>query len=193
MSKKDLATFCPKSRAEWRNWLSKNHQSEQSVWLVYYKAFTNVASLSWSEAVDEALCFGWIDSTKKTLDEERYMQYFSKRKPNSNWSKINKEKVEQLIQNGLMAPSGLLSIETAKKNGSWTFLNAVEALVLPEDLKIALSDQPEAMVYYEGLSKSIKKSLLYWVISAKRSETRQKRVLEIAENAGQKLTPKQFR
>ena len=88
MAKKEIETYCPKSRSDWRKWLEKNHQSEQSVWLVYYKKSTNIASLSWSDAVDEALCFGWIDSTKKTIDQERYMQYFSRRKANSNWSKI---------------------------------------------------------------------------------------------------------
>ena len=193
MSNKKAETYCPKSRTDWRKWLAKNHASEQSVWLVYFRTSTKVASVTWSEAVDEALCFGWIDSTKKTIDEERYMQYFSRRKPNSMWSRVNKEKVDQLIQNNLMTKAGLASIATAKQNGSWTFLDEVEALVIPEDLAAALADHEGAIDYFDGLSKSVKKVLLHWIISAKRPETRQKRVLEIAENASENLNPKQFR
>ena len=193
MSNKETETYYPKSRTDWRKWLEKNHESEQSVWLVHFKSSTKVASLTWSEAVDEALCFGWIDSTRKTIDEERYMQYFSKRKPNSMWSKINKEKVDQLIQNNQMTQAGLASVEIAKQNGSWTFLDEVEALVIPEDLAAALADHEGAIDYFDGLSKSAKKILLHWIISAKRPETRQKRVLEIAENASENLNPKQFR
>jgi len=193
MSNKETETYCPKSRADWREWLAKNHASEQSVWLVYFRTSTKVASVTWSEAVDEALCFGWIDSTKKTIDEERYMQYFSRRKPNSMWSRVNKEKVDQLIQNNRMTQAGLASIATAKENGSWTFLDEIEALVIPEDLAAALADHEGAIDYFDGLSKSAKKILLHWIVSAKRPETRQKRVLEIAENASENLKPKQFR
>lgn len=102
-------------------------------------------SISWSEAVDEALCFGWIDSTKKTIDKERYMQYFSKRKAKSNWSKINKDKVKTLIDQGLMQEEGYKSIETAKQNGSWTMLDEVEALVIPDDLNEQLVAYKNAM------------------------------------------------
>lgn len=188
-----METYCPKSRSDWRKWLEKNHQSKGFVWLVYYKTSTKVDSLTWSEAVDEALCFGWIDSTKKTIDEERYMQYFCKRKPKSIWSKINKEKVAKLIQNKRMTQAGYESIEIAKQNGSWTFLDEVEALVIPADLHEELAKHKNALEYFTGLSASNKKILLYWVISAKRPETRQKRIVEIAENAGENLKPKQFR
>lgn len=193
MHKKDIETYCPKSRTDWRKWLEKNHQSKQSVWLVYFKSSTKVTSLSWSEAVDEALCFGWIDSTKKTIDTERYMQYFSRRKPKSNWSRINKEKVAKLTQNNLITKAGFDSIETAKQNGSWTILDEVEALVIPEDLKEELVTYNDAMEYFDSLSKSDKKILLYWVVSAKKSETRQKRILEIAESASENLKPNPFR
>lgn len=193
MSKKEYKTYCPKSRTDWRNWLKKHHQSESSIWLVYYKVSTKVSSISWSEAVDEALCFGWIDSTKKTIDEERYMQYFSKRKPKSNWSKVNKDKIAKLIQSNLMAKAGLDSIETAKQNGSWTLLDEVEQLIIPYDLKEEMRNHKGSMEFFDQLSKSAKKILLYWVISAKRKETRQKRIVEIAENASNHLKPKQFR
>lgn len=193
MNKKVIETYCPKNQTDWRKWLEKYHQSKQSVWLVYYKSATNIASLSWSDAVDEALCFGWIDSTKKTIDKERYVQYFSKRKTNSNWSKINKEKVAKLIQNNQMTKAGLDCVETAKQNGSWTKTDEVEALVIPEDLKVTLAKFKGSRQYFDGLSNSAKKILLHWVFSAKRKETRQKRILEIAESANEKLKPKQFR
>jgi uncharacterized protein YdeI (YjbR/CyaY-like superfamily) len=193
MSNKETEIYCPKNRADWRKWLEKNHQSAQSVWLIQFKASTKVASLTWSEAVDEALCFGWIDSTRRPFNEESYMQYFSKRKPKSMWSRINKEKVAQLIQNNLMTEAGLASIETAKENGSWTFLDAIEALIVPEDLAAALAKHKGALKYFDSLSKSAKKILLHWVISAKRQETRQNRILEITECASENLKPKQFR
>ena len=190
---KDIETYCPKSQADWRKWLEKNHKSKHSIWLIYYKASSKKSSLSWSEAVDEALCFGWIDSTKKTIDEERYMQYFSKRKSNSTWSKINKEKVGKLIQNNKMTKAGLKCIEIAKQNGSWTILDQVEALIEPEDLQRELANYKGAKQFFDSLNNSVKKGLLYWIISAKRTETRQKRITAIAENASKNLKPKQFR
>jgi len=193
MPKNEIETYCPKSQADWRNWLENNHQLKQSVWLVYYKSSTKVASISWGEAVDEALCFGWIDSTKKTIDNERYMQYFSKRKPNSIWSKINKDKVDYLILKNLMQAAGYKSIEIAKENDSWFILDEVEALIIPEDLKKELDQREGSLAYFESLSKSAKKILLSWVVLAKRDETRQNRIIEIAENARVKLKPKQFR
>lgn len=193
MSKKDSETFCPASRAEWRTWLEKNHQSKQSVWLVYYRSSTKIPSLSWSEAVDEALCFGWIDSTKKTIDHERYMQYFSRRKPSSTWSKINKDKIAELTRKDLMTEAGFDTIKIAKQNGTWTLMDDVEKLIIPEDLSMALNEHEGSMAFYQSQSKSIKKSLLHWVVVAKRAETRQKRVTEIAQMAAKGMRPKQFR
>ena len=129
ISKKEIEIFCPKSRIDWREWLEKNHQSKQSIWLVYFRVSTKIPSLSWSEAVDEVLCFGWIDSTKKTIDKERYMQYFSKRKSSSTWSKVNKEKIDKLTENNLMTKAGFDSIETAKQNGTWALMDDVENLI----------------------------------------------------------------
>lgn len=150
-------------------------------------------SISWSEAVDEALCFGWIDSTRKSIDGESFIQFFTKRKPKSNWSKINKGKVARLIEEGLMTEAGYKSIEIAKKNDSWTILDAVEELLVPKDLEEAFQSQPGSGDYFNDLSKSVKKMILHWVVSAKRPETREKRIAEIAELAGQRLKPKQFR
>ena len=190
---KDVEDYCPNDKQDWRKWLELNHKKEDAVWLIFYKKKSPNYNLSWSESVDEALCFGWIDSTKKTIDSEKYKQYFSKRKAKSNWSKINKDKVKTLIDQGLMEKEGYKSIEIAKENGSWTILDGVEALIIPEDLKREFENHEGSMEYFDSLSKSGKKILLYWVISAKRKETRQKRVLEIAENASNNLKPKQFR
>lgn len=190
---KDAKDFCPNNKKEWRKWLRLNHKKKDSVWLIFYRKTSPSYNLSWSESVDEALCFGWIDSTKRTIDNESYKQYFSKRKAKSNWSKINKDKIKNLIDQGLMEKEGYKSIEIAKENGSWTILDKVEDLVIPEDLQQVLKNHKGSTEYFESLSKSAKKGLLYWVVSAKRQETRQKRILEIAENAGKNLKPKQFR
>ena len=189
----DLEEYCPYDKKDWRNWLELNHHKKEAVWLIFYKKKSPKYNLSWSESVDEALCFGWIDSVKKTIDSETYKQYFSKRKAKSNWSKINKDKVKTLIEQGLMKEEGYKSIEIAKENGSWTILDEVEALVIPDDLKEGFTNFEGSMEFFDSLSKSVKKILLHWVVSAKRKETRQKRVLEIAQNASQNLKPKQFR
>lgn len=188
-----MNSYCPKNKADWRNWLKKNHLTADSIWLILYRKDATNYNLSWSDAVDEALCFGWIDSTKKSIDQEKYIQYFSKRKPKSNWSKVNKAKVNALIKQGLMEEAGLRSIEIAKENGSWTFLDDIETLVIPDDLKEEFANFNGSFEYFDSLSNSAKKILLYWVASAKRKETRQKRIRELAENAGHQLKPKQFR
>ena len=190
--RKEPDLFEPKDQSDWRKWLMLNHKKEDAVWLVFYKKASMAHNLSWSDAVDEALCFGWIDSTKKTMDDVRYKQYFSRRKPKSNWSKINKQKVDKLIKSKRMTKAGLESIEIAKENGSWTLLDDVEALIVPIDLEDALASYKTARDYFDGLSASAKKALLYWVISAKRQETREKRIAEIAENAAKQQKPKQF-
>lgn len=193
MSNKEIETYCPKSQTEWRQWLEKNHQSKQSVWLIYYTKKSTIPSLSWSEAVDEALCFGWIDSTRKTVDEFSFMQFFSKRKPKSNWSKINKEKVQQLIDSKRMTKAGYKSIETAKQNGYWTILDEVEELIIPNDLEIAFEKHKGSKDYFLSLSKSVRKIILSWIILAKQKETRQKRIDEVVESAEQNLKPKHLR
>ena len=190
---KDAEDYCPNNKNEWREWLSVNHIETDAVWLIFYKKSSPNYNLSWSDSVDEALCFGWIDSTKRTIDHESFKQYFCKRKAKSNWSKVNKNKVENLIDQGLMEKAGYKSIEVAKENGSWTLLDNVEDLVVPEDLIQELVKHKSSLDFFESLSKSVKKILLYWVVSAKRKETREKRILEIVENARENLKPIQFR
>ncbi len=193
MHNQEIETYCPKSRTEWRQWLEKNHRSKQSVWLVYHTKKSNIPSINWSEAVDEALCFGWIDSTRKTIDGSSFMQFFSKRKPKSIWSKINKEKVQQLIGSGRMTKAGYESIETAKQNGSWTIFDEVEELIIPNDLEKAFNKHKGSKDFFLSLGKSARKMMLASLVLAKRPETRQKRIDEIVESAEQNLKSKHLR
>lgn len=190
---KDAEDYCPLDKKDWRKWLELNHSDKKGIWLIFYKKKSPDYNLNWSESVDEALCFGWIDSTKRTIDSEKYKQYFSKRKAKSNWSRINKDKVKTLIEQGLMNEEGYKSIEIAKENGSWTISDQIEVHEIPEDLKEAFTNNEGSMAYFGSLSNSSRKTLLHWINSAKRKETRQKRIVEITENASKKLKPKQFR
>ncbi len=192
MNKKESKSFHPKSRNAWRKWLEKNHDSEQSVWLIHTKMKEGKRTLTWSDSVDEALCFGWIDSIAKPIDEHTYKQFFSKRKPSSTWSKINKIKVKKLIEDGLMSEAGLKTIEIAKHNGTWSILDEVEELVIPKDLLKAFKAHAGSKAYFLSLSKSVRKMMLQWIVLAKRDETRQKRIQEIAELAALKQKPKQL-
>lgn len=190
MEQSSIEIFYPATVAEWRDWLEENHIEQQAVWIVFYAKSSKKPSIRWSEAVDVALCFGWIDSKKISIDKETSHQYFCKRKAKSTWSKINKQKIELLTQQGLMANAGFKAIEIAKQNGSWTILDSVEELILPNDLKEALEAKPFAMEFYQGLSKSIKKGILMWLVLAKKTETRHKRITEIVELAAQNKKPK---
>jgi uncharacterized protein YdeI (YjbR/CyaY-like superfamily) len=193
MEKKVIEVFHPESQAAWRKWLEKNHLSCQAVWLVFHNKKSALKSITWSEAVDVALCFGWIDSKKVSVNKETTHQYFSKRKPKSTWSRVNKEKVEHLIEQGLMTKAGFQSIEIAKQNGSWTILDEVEALLVPADLDAEFANRPVAKDFFAGLSKSAKKVILSWLVFAKTKETRHKRIAEIVESADQQLKPKHLR
>lgn len=193
MHNKEIETYCPKSQTDWRHWLKKNHKSKQSVWLIYHTKKSNVPSLSWSDAVDEALCFGWIDSTRKKINDISFMQFFSKRKPKSNWSKINKEKVQQLIDSKRMTKQGYESVEIAKQNGYWTILDEIEEVIIPEDLEIAFKKYNGSKDYFLSLSKSTRKVILSWIILVGKQETRQKRIEEVVESATLNLKPKHLR
>jgi len=191
--KEETGSFYPSNRQQWREWLQENHDKKRSVWLIYYKMNSGMPTITWSEAVDEALCFGWIDSKARPIDAEKYMRFFSRRKASSTWSKVNKEKIRKLIDDGSMTQAGLACIEIAKQNDSWKILDEVEALEIPKDLEKAFKTQKGSKDFFLSLSKSVRKSILQWLVLAKREETRQKRVHEIAELAGKKLRPKQFR
>lgn len=193
MEENDIEHFCPANQQHWREWLEENHLTKDSVWVVFHKKSTGRATVFWGEAVDQALCFGWIDSTKKTIDSDTYKQFFTKRKPKSGWSKINKLKVDVLIAEGMMAPKGLESIAVAKENGSWTIIDEVEELTIPEDLTSAFDEKPGSLDFFNSLSKSARKQILHWLVFAKREETRQKRIAEIVESAAIAQKPLPFR
>lgn len=184
--------FEPSNRAEWRAWLEKNHELVSSVWLVYYKKHTGKPSISYNEAVEEALCFGWIDSRPNTLDQDRYMQFLSPRKARSPWSKLNKQRVEKLIEQGLMTPAGFKVIEASKQDGSWNSYDAIEELALPPDFQQALAANEEARKNFAAFSNSSKKQLLWHIESAKRPETRSKRIEKIVLAAQQNKNPLQY-
>lgn len=171
-------TFYASNRKAWRTWLEKNHLSEKSIWLIIYRKESGVPSVYYPEAVEEALCFGWIDSKPNKRDHESYYQFFSVRNPKSNWSKVNKDKVSKLIEQGLMTAAGQKLIDRAKQSGTWTALDKVDQLILPVDLEAVLKKNPEARVNFSAFSRSSKRGILEWILNAKKTETRQKRIDE---------------
>jgi uncharacterized protein YdeI (YjbR/CyaY-like superfamily) len=186
-SKIEPERYQPADRAAWRRWLEANHASMPGVSLVYFKQSSGKRSLTYSDAVEEALCFGWIDSRANTLDDERSTLVFSPRNPKSAWSKINKDRVGKLIEEGSMSEAGLKAIEVAKANGAWTALDAIEQLQLPDDLREALAANETAKDNFEAFPPSSKKIILGWIASAKRPETRAKRIEEAVTLAAQNI------
>ncbi len=171
----------PKTAAQWRAWLREHHASAKGVWLVSYKPATGKPSVAYEDAVLEALCHGWIDGQLRPIDEERSTLLFTPRKPGSGWARSNKARVERLIREKRMRPAGLAKIEAAKKDGSWTLLDSVEALEIPADLKKALG--AAGLRRFNALSASARKQHLYSLVSAKRPETRAKRIADVVRSA----------
>jgi uncharacterized protein YdeI (YjbR/CyaY-like superfamily) len=168
-----------KNRIEWREWLSINHNSSKGIYLIFYKLNSEKESMRWEEAVKEALCFGWIDSTVKKINNEKRKQLFTPRKAKSGWSKLNKEHIKKLITNNLMHESGLQKIKIAKKDGSWSINDDAENLIIRNDLQKKFDKNKIAFKNFQALSKSSKKMYLHWLYSAKREETRKKRIIKI--------------
>lgn len=175
------------SRKQWRGWLANNHSQTDSIWLVTYKKHTGSRYLPYDTIVEEALCFGWIDSLPRKLDAERTMLLLSPRRPKSPWSKLNKDRVTKMLALGLMTPAGQEKINQAKVDGSWTFLDDVEALIIPDDLATALNTNSQAKHYFAAFSPSAKKGILQWIKSAKQVSTREKRITKTVELAAQNL------
>jgi uncharacterized protein YdeI (YjbR/CyaY-like superfamily) len=173
----------PESIAEWRRWLTEHHADTNGVWLAGWKRASGKPSLDYGQIVEEALCFGWIDGLFNTLDDERQAQLLTPRRRGSGWSRSNKERVERLLADGRMTEAGLRVIEAAKADGSWSLLDASEALIEPPELSAALDANPEARRQWDAFPKSPRKALIFWVTSAKRPETRQRRVATIVEEA----------
>ncbi len=184
-----LESIYASDRKTWRKWLSNNHLTSRGIWLIYYKVKSGKPSVKYSEAVKEALCFGWIDSKVKSLDEERYQQIFTPRKPKSVWSKLNKQYIEELIEQGLMTTAGIKKVEVAKQDGSWNSLDAIEALIIPIDLQQALEANETANLNFQAFSNSWKKNILFWIHSAKRPETRLKRIEQTIMSAAHNRSP----
>ena len=180
MPSPEFKTYYAKDRKAWRKWLGKNHATSPGIWLIFYKSSTGKRKLFYDDAVEEALCFGWIDSTSKSYNEEKYMQRFTPRKPKSGWSGPNKKRIEKLIEKGLMMPTGLEKIEIAKKNGSWESLDHIYApadqLQIPDDLEKAFSKNKKARTNFEHFAVFTRRQFLYWINAAKRPETRKARI-----------------
>jgi uncharacterized protein YdeI (YjbR/CyaY-like superfamily) len=183
----------PKSRAEWSKWLEKNHMLAEGVWLISYKKAAGKLRMDYDESVEEALCFGWIDSKGNKLDDERSMVWFAPRRAGTGWSKLNKDRVEKLIKAKLMAPAGLAKVNAAKQDGSWNALDSVDALDIPSDLAEAFSKNETARGYFEAFPRSAKRAILEWISNAKKPETRAKRVEETVTKAEQDLRANQLR
>ena len=179
-SKEDYKTTHPKTRSDWRKWLEKNQATSPGIWIIYYKKESGKRKFSYADAVEEALCFGWIDSTIRPLDNERYMQRFTPRKPKSGWSAINKKRIEKMMEAGLMTKAGHDAIEIAKKNDSWNSLDKFyaqpEELEIPEELAKAFQKNKKAKVNFEKFSVSVKRLFLNWIHTAKRPETKKARI-----------------
>lgn len=175
--------FQPDTLDDWRAWLTEHHERPGGVWLVTWRAGSGRLRLTYDEVVEQALCFGWVDSKPRALDDERTMLWFAPRKAGSGWSRPNKQRVEKLLVAGLMAPAGLAMVDRAKADGSWTLLDAVEDLVVPDDLTAALAAHPPAAERWAAFPRSAKRGILEWIVQAKRPETRAKRVAETAEKA----------
>lgn len=181
------------SAREWRAWLEENHDKINAIWLLIYHKNSGQPSVYYDEAVDEALCFGWIDSTPNKRNEYSYYVSFSKRNPKSNWSGVNKNKVERLLAEGKMADPGLEMIRVAKETGTWTALDEVSQLIVPSDLQAAFNDHPKSFENWVQFPPSTKRGILEWILTAKRAETRAKRVRQTAELAAQNVRANQYR
>jgi uncharacterized protein YdeI (YjbR/CyaY-like superfamily) len=170
-------------RETWRAWLEANHATAKGAWLVTWRPGSGRRRLEYEAAVEEALCFGWVDSTGGWIDEQRGKQYYAPRKPRSGWAATNKARIERLIAAGRMAPAGLAAIERAKANGSWGILDSVERLEVPDDLATALGAAPPAATNFAAFPPSARKQMLAWIAFAQRPETRAARVAAVAAAA----------
>ncbi len=173
---KDLLT--PPGRADWRSWLASNPDRQEGLWIVYRKKSSSLDGPVYDDLVEEALCFGWIDSQSRRVDDDRMMQWFSPRRKGGLWSALNKDRIERLVREGLMTEVGQATIDEAKADGSWSQTDEVDALVVPSDLQTALDAAPEAKAAYQALTDSAKKQYLWWIHSAKRPATRANRIEE---------------
>ncbi len=167
------------TRVQWRTWLEAHHDDTRGVWLCSWRTSTNRPRCPYPEVVEEAICFGWIDSTATVLDADRGLQLITPRKPKSPWTRLNRRRAADMEAAGLMTDAGRSAIEIAQANGWWTISDSVEDLVEPEVLRAALDETPAARSSWDGFPPSARKQMLWWVVSAAKAETQQRRVDEI--------------
>lgn len=184
--------YYAKDRKAWRKWLEKNHKTSPGIWLIYYKKDSGKTRVPYDDAVEEALCFGWIDSTLRRGNEDYYMQLFMPRKEKSGWSRLNKERIEKLIANGLMTPAGIKAIDIAKANGSWAKLDTIESHEMPPEMEKAFKKNKAAKKYFDTLGPSTRKYMIHWIANAKLSETRTKRLAELIPALAEGKKPAHF-
>jgi uncharacterized protein YdeI (YjbR/CyaY-like superfamily) len=171
-------------RAEWRRWLRKNHDKSSEIWILTFKKHTGKQCVSYEDALEEALCYGWIDSRMRRIDDERHTWRFAPRKPNSIWSLSNRKRTERLIKEGRMADPGMAKVEDAKRSGEWDKAYAPSKPPrMPVDLKDALMKDSLAWKNFQAFAKSYRTTYIYWVSAAKREETRRKRIKEVVRRA----------
>lgn len=179
----DRPIFHAEGRAAWRAWLEVNHLRERGVWLCSWRAATGRPSCPYPEAVEEAICFGWVDSTVTVLDDDRTLQLMTPRQPKSTWTRLNRQRAASMEDAGLMADAGRRAVETARQNGWWTIYDPVEDLVEPTDLTVALDADADARRQWDLFPPSARKVMLWWVISAVRATTRQQRIATVVAKA----------
>jgi uncharacterized protein YdeI (YjbR/CyaY-like superfamily) len=178
-----------RTRKIWRAWLAKHHRTSTGVWLVFPKKATGLPTVSYNDAVEEALCFGWIDGLMRPVDETSYKQMFTPRKPRSAWAQSNKQRAARLIEQGLMTDAGLAAIEAARANGSWDRFTAADRLTIPPELKQALAANAKAKKHWPEFTASQRRTFLYWLALAKRDDTRARRIAQIVAMVAKKITP----
>lgn len=190
MTNSEYKTLYIKDRNEWREWLEKNYNSKSEIWLIYYKKHSGKPRIPYDDAVEEALCFGWIDSLVKTINDEKYMQKYTPRKKNSVWSEYNVKRCDKMIKEGKMTPAGLKLIEEAKKNGKWDLAYTTKKMFeMPENLKAALKKNKIAWENFNNFASSYRNNYIHWIINAKREETKNKRIQEVVRRAALNQKP----
>ncbi len=186
------STYCPLNRAALRNWLADNHDKHNHVWLLMYKKSSTKFNIGYDDVVEECLCFGWIDSKPNKKDEESYYLFIAPRKAKSVWSALNKKRLIELEQKKLLAPQGIAKIEAAKADGSWTTLDAIEALKMPKGLEQAFKKNKIAKANFDAFPPSTRKQIMQWIIGAKTETTQSKRITETVTLAEQNIRANQW-
>jgi uncharacterized protein YdeI (YjbR/CyaY-like superfamily) len=181
----DFPVYHPPDLAAWRSWLAANHDRARGVWVVSWRTASLRDAIPYEQLVEEALCFGWIDSTVNTLDDERGLQLMTPRKAKSGWTRLNRRRVADLEAQGRMTDAGRRAIEVAKTNGWWTLADSVEDLIEPDELTVALDASPAAREAWNGFPSSARKQMLWWVVSAAKAETRASRIDKIVTEAAE--------